>query len=341
MTSKGQAVTLLGVTMLLMFGAGGFLGALSISDTLTETVNVNSGEVSVITETKIRAEYYPERMKTSMGYSYNTSTYLIGKEGGGESIWTDDTTRSEIVNNLEENLTGDMKERNKIANCEGPRISSSTIDSLYSTISLQNNKFICNGEFTTVTVSVSSTIRMEHINNPYIAGGTPEQGHQQDDGMVGGAFNINNAIEEQVQHQVFDASRSACESNIDDYEEDLEEPAKNSAESSGKNHYDSSLIDLSHVENNMIDTLSASVKGASVSGVTSASRRVEENDCYLGCTPDGDGGCTEEYEDRITAEAEYNPSSVTWDIEISDSAEMITAKGFVNLLLDYSYLQSF
>lgn len=338
MRRKAQATTLIAVMGIGFISAGTYLGSITLTDTLSETVQINSGDVSVVMETKVRSDHYPKRMSQSLSYVYNTSTYQLGQNGGGFSEWTGSTpTRDQLESRLRSDLLERLQGRNRVAGCTKPEITALQASREEATAELGGN-ITCTGPNTVASMPIPDSISIDTSHNGYY-GYEAEQaagGVVWNYGLIGGGLQLRETINEEAEQQEFDGRMTgSCGESYSSIQEDLTEETSNEA----SEHYSS--LDFDEVNQDLIDSVSFEVSSQITSGThdteQTASVRCQE-DCV---SPSEDsGGCVPVYDDKLTLEDTYTPTGIDWNILLEDNRQVITADGEKTLQLDFVYSQS-
>lgn len=339
MRRKAQATVLMAVMGIGFIGLGSYLGSITLSDTLTETVQINSGDVTVVMETKIRSDHYTEKTSQSLLYAYNTSTYRLGQKGGGFSEWTSDSpTRDQLESKLKNNLLEELRRRNKVAECQGPKIESVQATRTETKAELEGN-ITCTGSNTKVDMPAPDNVSEYTRYNGYY-GEEPEQaagGVIWNYGLIGGGILLTEEIERQVDQEEFtDKVTGACGEEYSTVKEEVREET----ESEASNHYSSIEVDGSQLSRHLIDTLSFEVESNEITAGSHDTSQTDSVRCEEDCVEvEGGEGCIPKYDQKLTVEDTYSPSELKWDLLLTESREIITAEGEQVLELDYSYLQ--
>lgn len=337
MRRKAQATTLIAVMGIGFISAGTYLGSITLTDTLSETVQVNSGDISVVMETKVRTEHYPERTSRSLSYVYNTSTYQLGQNGGGYSEWTEDSpTRDQLESQLETDILERLQERNKVAECTEPEIVGVTTD-WYNTEAEISGYINCTGSNTEVSMPVPESVDVGTINNSYF-GYRPERQAGPtiyNYGLVGGGLTLRDAISNNVEKNEFtDTLSGDCGEGY----VSIREAVRDNTVTEASDHYDS--LSFNEVEQDLIDSISFEVS----SQITSGGHSTEQTDsvrCIEDCVSFGSGpGCSFVYDDRLTLEDTYTTTGIDWDVLLEDDENVVTADGEKALQLDFVFSQS-
>lgn len=341
MRRKAQATTLIAVMGIGFISIGTYLGSITLTDTLSETVQINSGDVSVVMETKVRSEHYPERMSHSLRYVYNTSTYQLGQNGGGYSEWTENSpTREQLESQLQTDILEKLQERNRVAACTKPEIESVQATRQQATAELEGS-IKCTGSNTAVTMPVPDSVTITTINNFYYGYRSEQVAGSiiHNYGLIGGGLKLRETIDEEVEQQDFqDKMTGTCGESYSSIRDDLREDTENEA----SDYYSS--LSFEEVEDDLIDRISFDVS----SEISSASHDTEQTssvrcqeDCITAIQEQGgSGGCVPVYDDRLTLEDTYTPTGIDWDILLEDNQQVLTADGEKTLQLDFVFSQS-
>lgn len=339
MRRKAQATVLMAVMGIGSIGLGTYMGSIALSDTLTETIQINSGDVTVVMETKIRSDHYTEKTSQSLLYAYNTSTYRLGQNGGGFSEWTSDSpTRDQLESKLNKNLLEELRRRNKVAECQGPKIESVQTTLLEATAGVKGN-ITCTGSNTKVDMPAPNTIDEDTVYNGYY-GEEPEQaagGVIWNYGLIGGGILLTEEIERQVKQDDFtETLTGACGDEYSTVKEDVRKKTKSEATS----HYSSIEIDKGELSRHLIDTVSVDVRSNEITSGSHDTSQTDSVRCEEDCVEvEGADGCVPVFDEKLTVEDTYSPSELKWDLSLTESREIITADEEKVLELDYSYLQ--
>lgn len=337
MRRKAQATTLIAVMGIGFISAGTYLGSITLTDTLSETVQVNSGDISVVMETKVRTEHYPKRTSRSLSYVYNTSTYQLGQNGGGYSEWTEDSpTRDQLESQLETDILERLQERNKVAECTEPEIVGVTTD-WYNTEAEISGYINCTGSNTEVSMPVPESVDVGTINNSYF-GYRPERQAGPtiyNYGLVGGGLTLRDTISNNVGRNEF---TNKVTGNCGESYSSIQEDVRNNTENEAADHYDS--LSFNEVGQDLMDRISfqldPEVDSASHETSQTDSSQCQEDCIYQGSSP----GCIPIYDSRLTLEDTYTVSNVDWDILLEDDENVVTAEGEKSLQLDFVFSQS-
>lgn len=336
---KAQAVTLVSITGLGLVATGTFLGAITLTDTLTETVQVNSGDVPVIMETRIKEQHYSDRMPYSMKYAYNTATYRITERFSGRTWTSDSPTQERIKGALRDEFRERISERNMIAGCQPPTVESVSIDKEEAALET-GGEIICRGSNTEVEMPAPDKIQTGITQNGFLGNEPSQVGGSViwSYGILRGSLYLNEQIEEQVSQEEFTESKvGECGESY----ESIKESVRQTTSSEASDFYSPSDVDVGEVERNLLESLSADISSVTVSG-NHDSEQISSTQCQESCEPlPGGDGCLPVYDQKLTVEDTYTATGLDWDVNLEDSRAIVTREGERTLELDYVYSQSF
>lgn len=145
--NKGFVTAMVTIFTVVFIGSGTLYSSLIINDSFEETIEYNTGDAILMSETKLKADLYPKKMRKELNYSIN------------EEMTRDDrrdlTEMSELpIQTHEQNVLERVRTQNRVSDCDSyPSIQNLQISGMEYIISLNSDSVTCEGNSAEANIS--------------------------------------------------------------------------------------------------------------------------------------------------------------------------------------------
>ncbi|QGA80832.1 hypothetical protein [Candidatus Nanohalobium constans] len=214
--NKGLVTVIIPIFTVVFIGSGTLYSSVMITDSFKETIEYNTGDPAKMSETKLKADLYPEKMRKELNFSINKKVT--------DNDRTDITGRDNLIQKHKSEVLSHVKTQNRVEDCGKPPINSLNLNNDVYSLVFEEEFIDCSSSSAEVQIPFdASNIRVDKSRTHYI------------DMLIHSTSVRDNFIEKLPDKQPEysgDSGGNSCPEDLDDEKEDAREDAENKYENS-------------------------------------------------------------------------------------------------------------